>query len=150
MNPLRQSNVFRTFSNQILLPRPEQHGGMNLNIKESGKEKQNRINSKRRYGEIFHHSKPSKLYTVPLNVDNIKAEKFESEDFLDRLLYINQINNDDRRDEDIDIFQNSAQKYRSNPQIKDDIFHENNDKMLPRKKTVHDKQHYRQNEVIIA
>ncbi|CAH4036966.1 unnamed protein product [Pieris brassicae] len=39
MNPLKHSDVFKKFSNQILLPRPDRTHDVNPNLYESGKEK---------------------------------------------------------------------------------------------------------------
>ncbi|CAH2097069.1 unnamed protein product [Euphydryas editha] len=81
MNPLKHSNVYKMFSNRVLLPRPDVHNAdLNYNSNESTK-KANDTNVKM---ETTEKTFQTAIYR-PLYVDN-KMEKFDPEYFIKTII----------------------------------------------------------------
>ncbi|XP_046973099.1 uncharacterized protein LOC124539790 [Vanessa cardui] len=99
MNPLQRSKVFKTFSNRILLPKPdEQTPELNYNSNESTK-KQNGTKVKLKPIEEYIHDVPdTPVIDRPLYIEN-KPESFNPGQFLDTLISRNngnsEMDNDD-------------------------------------------------------
>ncbi|XP_045780294.1 uncharacterized protein LOC123877535 [Maniola jurtina] len=105
MNPLKHSNVFKTFSNHILLPGPdERRSALNFNINESHESREkNSTNTKSKNEALINHA-THKPNDRPLCIKEGTPEKFEPGHFLSKLVSINEIDLDLKENDDSDIF----------------------------------------------
>ncbi|XP_039760783.1 uncharacterized protein LOC120634338 isoform X2 [Pararge aegeria] len=117
INPLKHSNVFKTFSNRILLPAPDEHRtALNFNINESS-EKENSTNTKVENGQVINYA-THKSIDRPLYIEEETPEKLEPEYFLNKLVSINSTDfnykeNDDRYIFNDNLVQNSTSQSKS-------------------------------------